>query len=92
MRVYYPNILVLALKIIPKDAATDRISLTFDIWAAAALRPFPALTALWLKRRPGGSLSLESDPLAFHYLPGQLTGERTALALTEILDFFDIAS
>lgn len=68
-----------------------RVSLTFDIWSAASLCPFMAVTAHWIKRHPTGSMTLESDLLAFHYLPGNHTGERIALALIEVIDFFDIS-
>jgi len=75
-----------------EDNAVGRISLTYDIWTAKALRPFLAATAHWIKRHPDGSLSLEANLLSFHHLPGHHTGERIASALVEILDFFNITN
>jgi hypothetical protein len=74
--------------------ALGLISHTLDIWTDPNLRPFIAVTAHWVQAvltplSHGGSkykLTLRSEVIAFHNIPGRHTAEHLTHALLAILD------
>jgi hypothetical protein len=55
-----------------RQTSLGAISCTADIWSDGALRPFLAITAHWIQRRPDGSLAMRADLVAFSYIPGAI--------------------
>ena len=75
-----------------------KISLTSDLWSDANLTPFMAVTAHWIEgdvittpQGPQYKLSLCTDLIGFHHVPGHHNGDHLACAFLYILDQINIA-